>query len=142
MKANERPRARVEDKTGARLGEGRRTEKDEGPLKNKNKRNRLEVGGECHCDRRGGLHEIHIKKKIEGQRKKERQKEKRKDESRNKKGKEDGDYAIRGVGRRKEEGEARKIKEQKERKRKTKRLFTKVEERKKKAKISVKRSGE
>lgn len=85
MKANERPRARVEDKTGARLGEGRRTEKDEGPLKNKNKRNRLEVGGECHCDRRGGLHEIHIKKKIEGQRKKERQKEKRKDETRKEK---------------------------------------------------------
>lgn len=60
MKANKRPRARVEDKTGARLGEGRRTEKDEGPRKNKNKRNRLEVGegeggGEWHCDRGGGL---------------------------------------------------------------------------------------
>lgn len=78
VKANKRPRARVKDKTGARLGEGRRTEKDEGPLKNKNKRNRVEEG-ECHCDRRGGLQRDarQKKKKIEGgkgeaERKKER----------------------------------------------------------------------
>lgn len=78
VKANKRPRARVEDKTGARLGEGRRTEKDEGPLKNKNKRNRVKEG-ECHCDRRGGLQRDarQKKKKIErgkgeAERKKER----------------------------------------------------------------------
>lgn len=137
VKANKRPRARVEDKTGARLGEGRRTEKDEGPLKNKNKRNRVE--GECHCDRRGGLQRDarQKKKKIEGG--KERQREKRKDESRNKKGKEDGDYAAReGEGRRSEKDKGAKGTEEEN----EKRLFTNVEEGKKRGKISAKRSGE
>lgn len=117
MKANKRPRARVEDKTGARLGEGRRTEKDEGPRKNKNKRNRLEVGeGEGGGESGTAIEEedcseIRIKKKIEGRR---GRKKKGKMKGRNKKGKEDGDY---GVGRRKaRRGEARKIKERKERK--------------------------
>lgn len=138
MKANKRPRARVEDKTGARLGEGRRTEKDEGPLKNKNKRNRVEEG-ECHCDRRGGLQRDarQKKKKIEGG--KERQREKRKDESRNKKGKEDGDYAAReGEGRRSEKDKGAKGTEEEN----EKRLFTNVKEGKKRGKISAKRSGE
>lgn len=108
MKANKRPRARVEDKTGARLGEGRRTEKDEGPRKNKNKRNRLEVGegegGESGTAiEEEDCSEIRIKKKIEGRR---GRKKKGKMKGRNKKGKEDGDY---GVGRRKaRRGEARR----------------------------------
>ena len=57
-----RPRARAEDETGARLGEGRRTKgEDEGPCKNKNKRNRdleREWAGSVQrvppIDRRGG----------------------------------------------------------------------------------------
>lgn len=36
---DERDAVLAEDKTGARLGEGRRTKEDEGPRKNKNKRN-------------------------------------------------------------------------------------------------------
>lgn len=95
--------------------------------------------GECHCDRRGGLQRDarQKKKKIEGG--KERQREKRKDESRNKKGKEDGDYAAReGEGRRSEKDKGAKGTEEEN----EKRLFTNVKEGKKRGKISAKRSGE